>query len=238
MNEEQRSIRDKFKDVMLGKAKKRAPSIAQTLGEHGVKILSDQKLDKRIELLEALEEVISEPINTAHLDIYVKELKSRLDLLHYSIYKVAAPYARSGTIPRMARALYGWSVLYAEASSWLLWAENMVLENDIPKPKKNGQAQAKDQAQESTTEAEEKAKIEDHQERQRTRYGVIDVRFYITSLHDALVKHIYKDALFFLGVCFFDKDVSESAATVIQTAFQQMRPGEGLNQIQQPGEEQ
>ena len=185
----------------------------QTLAHKGIQILSDGKLEHRIHLLIQLEKEITKPIETVNLTTYIEELKDRTDILNNAILQIAMPYARSGNDPTYARKVRGWTQMYALATSWILQAEGM-----IPKEK--------------TAENEEKA--ENDQYNLDNDEGNIEILIHM--LHRNLQAFIWKDAFYFLGVCFMDVDIAPTAATVVQTMIP-ARGGEGLNTIPQPSTE-
>ena len=208
--EEKKSLRQKLSETVWKPAKNEGDVIEKKMASLGVSILSDRKLEHRIDLLREMQRLISSEIKTDDLAEYVEELKSRLTLLNDTIYSVAAPYARSGDLPRFGRMLHGWSRLYASASSWILRTEDTI-EKKHKKKGENGQEEADSNDAESSI----------------LEHGAIDKRMHVRFLHDVLQKHIFKDGFLILGACFLDKDVSERAATVVQTVI---NPTQGLKE--------
>lgn len=194
--------------------KKEEKSSERTLHEAGVSVISDRKLENRIKLLMQLEDAVTEPITTDDLQEYLNQLRIKTDLLNHAIYEIAAPYARAGTLPLFARMLHGWSKLYASSKSWILRTEDVIAKNKKPTNKNNG-------------ETEEPKKADGNESPTSFDEGAVDKGMLVRFLHDVLQKHIWKDAFFILGQCFMDKDVSLTAATVIQS----MQPlkGQGID---------
>jgi len=178
----------------------------QTLAQKGIQIISDGKLENRVALLIDLEDEINKEIQTENLATYVKTLKERTDLLNHGILQIALPFARAGTYSEYARKLRGWTQMYSLAQSWILQAQKMIPQKQQPNNK------------EGDTIDNDNIEIQVH------------------MMHDNLGKFIFKDAFYFLGVCFMDVDIAPTAATVVQTMVQP-RGGEGLNAIAQPSTE-
>lgn len=102
------------------------------LADGSVRIIQDSKLRDRIAAMEILIYATTKPLPAnMSLKARTKELRTRLDSLQQCIQQIAAPYARSSDIPKMARLLWGWNKMYGCASSYISRAEIYFVNNDV-----------------------------------------------------------------------------------------------------------
>jgi len=186
----------KIKEFFEDRAEQEPPTIEHTdLQEQGVTILADGKLEHRIGLYLKLQSELKQTITTNNLDNYLKELKQRLDLVHYAVCEIAGPYACAGSDKHFEVKLRGWTSWYALASSILLAIEDWIKQ-----------------------EQEDKAYIYTKQYGQSTFLNrTANLQTLVRSLHIALELHVFRDAFKVLNYCFQKEDVRPRSATVIHT---------------------
>jgi hypothetical protein len=234
-----RSLGDRIRSIFGAEEKESDDAYERTMHKLGIDVLKDQKLEQRVKLLIEFEDYMESEIKTDDLIPYVKELKHRQDLLNHALYEISAPYGRAGDIPRFGKMFHGWGRLNASASSWILRTFDIVSRTEKAKEEKEKQDREREERERKQAEAdkakdakkkdavqgeaktEEKPKTEEERDDiedllQELEIESVEPLILVQSLHDDLVKHIWKDGFLILGQCFLDRDVSPRASTVIQ----------------------
>ena len=181
--------------------------------EFGVSVLTDGKLEGRMKALMSFKEDFMKGIEDKELTTYVANLENRVQLLNDAIVEIAAPYARAGTSPRFAILMRGWTKWYRLGKTGILEVKSWV-------------------------EQQQQTKTSDSRTLSLTDQSSINIRNDVHYLHNFLNLTVFSDGFFALSLCFMDKDISERAATVIQTmvqSHQQLPYGFGPQGSQQQG---
>ncbi len=184
--------------------------------EFGVSVLTDGKLEGRMKALMSFKEDFMQGIEDDDLKTYVTNLEDRVQLLNDAIVEIAAPYARAGTSPRFAKLMRGWTKWYRLGKTGILEVKSWVHEQEK-------EDETKDSNDTQPTDKKKRTEID----RMLTDRSSINIRNDIHYLHNFLNLTVFSDGFFALSLCFMDKDVSERAATVIQTMNQQ-KPREDM----------
>jgi hypothetical protein len=234
-----RSLSDRIRSVFGQEEKESDDAFERTMHKLGIDVLKDQKLEQRVKLLIEFEEYMESEIKTDDLIPYVQELKHRQNLLNHALYEISAPYGRAGDIPRFGKMFHGWGRLNASASSWVLRTFDIVNTTEKAKEEKQKQEREKEERERRQAEAdkakdtqkkdavqgeektEEKPKTEEERDDiedllEELEIESVEPRILVQSLHDVLLKHIWKDGFLILGQCFLDRDISPRASTVVQ----------------------
>lgn len=160
------------------------------LHDLGVAILKDGKLEGRMRALMEFKADFMKGIEDKNLTTYVNNLEQRVATLNDMILEIAGPYARAGSSHRFAIGMRGWS-------KWMVLATQGILEV------KSWVAEASQSQKQDETDFADRSSVNLKN----------DVHF----LHNFLNVCVFKDGFFLLTLCFMDQDVSERAATVIQS---------------------
>jgi hypothetical protein len=171
--------------------------------ELGVNVLTDGKLEGRMKALMSFKAAFMKNIENDDLSKYVDNLENRVQLLNDAIVEIAAPYARAGTSHRFAVLMRGWAKWFALAKTGILEVKSWVRE-----------------AQQTPKQEESSLSLTDR--------SSINIRNDVHYLHNFLNLTVFRDGFFALSLCFMDQDVSERAATVIQSMVNPQKPREDM----------
>ena len=162
--------------------------LQESLEGIGIKILADQKLKARINLLQELMDDLKDEIKLTDPSSYVVELDKRLEMLNRAIHTLAAPYYRSGSNPAFRQMMEGWVLWFALAKNWV-----HVIQDRI------------------------KSIYIDYEKPKTKRLATIEIRNLVRRLHSVLLMHVFQDGMLVLAESYLNADVSATQAIVVKT---------------------
>jgi len=183
-------LKEKIKGLFSEKKEERL-ELSDTLAKLGIHVYTDKKLERRIEALERLFDVIEREIETEDPEEYLTILKDKLNFVNRAIQVIAAPYYRAANNPAFRLLMEGWHLWYALAINWVYAVEDRIK-----------------QLQRIEMEAETET------ERQ---LALINIKTLIRRLHGVLHMHVFKDAFLVLSVSYQKRDVTPSYAITVKT---------------------
>jgi hypothetical protein len=183
--------------LMFGGKAQKGETKTMSMGEMGIAVLADGKLEGRMKALMSFKQEFMQGIESENLETYIANLENRVQLLNDAIVEIAAPYARAGSNRRFAILMRGWAKWFTLGKTGILEVKSWV------------------------REAQQTQKPEDGMTRLTDRSS-INIRNDVHYLHNFLNMTVFRDGFFALSLCFLTEDVSERAAVVIQS-MQPMR---------------